>query len=103
MAKIRRTFYFNSETDADLLATMDSLPDGEKSKVVRQALRMLFSRGAYEPEPTLGTVLSSLAELREMVEALRRDGVSLSEPSGDDSAGDEIDSGTLNNLRNLGL
>jgi len=56
--KVRRTFVFHPKRDRDLLQALDDLPDGEKSHLVRSALRR------YLHEPSLADILAQLQRLQ---------------------------------------
>lgn len=103
--KVRRAFIFNQVQDAELLAALDSLPDGEKSQAVRQALRLFFGQ-QKEKSPVLGEViLTRLDEIQAAIEALRQDGVKVTDPDANHGHGDDDDiaPGIRNTLLNLGL
>ncbi len=69
MSKIRRTFVFHPVRDQDILAALDALADGKKSRVVRAALRCYFEQQANEP--TLTEIVARLKSLQETVERLQ--------------------------------
>jgi hypothetical protein len=60
--KVRRTFVFHPERDRDLLEALAALPDGEKSRLVRTALRRYLQ--ARAGEPTLTDILAQLQRLQ---------------------------------------
>ena len=98
MAGLKRTFVFDTETDADLLAALDNLGNGEKSGVVRDALRQYFRLQESQPaEPTMTEVIKRLDYLQGDMAWLRQHGVSLGEPKDDD------DPALTAALLNLGL
>lgn len=85
MASTRRTFVFDTETDADLLTALDKLRDGEKSEVVRAALRGYFHLA--HPQPTLTDILDRLDSLQDEIARLRQNGMAgpTDPPADDDS------------------
>lgn len=98
MATVRRTFAFDDARDADLLARLDALPDGERSGAVRAGLRLYFEQA--QSEPGLADVLAEVAAVRVAIDDLARRGVAV---AGDEPAVDDLDPDILNNLLNLGL
>ncbi len=81
MSKTTRTFSFDTETHKQLLRRLDNLPNGEKSKAVREGLRLFF--GGTKPEPSRTEIL---AAIREGFADLRRRGVAtemVEEPGGE--------------------
>jgi len=98
MAKTKRLFVFDRDEDADLLERMDSL-DGEKSAVVRAALRQYFQLLETRPaEPTIVDVVERLDRLQTDLAWLRQNGV----PVNADSPGDD-DPALTETLLQLGL
>ncbi|GAB4423975.1 MAG: hypothetical protein Kow0031_02730 [Anaerolineae bacterium] len=100
MATVKRLFVFDDEVDADLLAGLDQLTNGEKSGVVRAALREYFQLQNASPNPTLSDVIERLDILQDDVAWLRRNGV----PFAADAPGsaDDDDPALLAALLDLG-
>jgi hypothetical protein len=109
MGKTRRNFVFDDDRDADLLARLDALADGEKSAAVRAGLRLYFAQPRLEPELAdvlagLTDVRTELADVRAAVADLSRHGIAGHSPGeGNEPAGDDLDGELLDNLLNLGL
>ncbi|MCK6623538.1 MAG: hypothetical protein DPW09_26140 [Anaerolineae bacterium] len=82
---LKRLFNFDPLGDADILAALDEMPDGEKSRTVREALRQYL--GMVRAQPTLDDVMGLINELHSEVRLLRVQGVlkeNVREPLDDD-------------------
>lgn len=69
---LKRLFNFDPLGDADILAALDEMPDGEKSRTVREALRQYL--GMVRAQPTLEDVVELITELRSDVRRLKVQG-----------------------------
>jgi hypothetical protein len=104
MATVRRTFAFDDERDAGLLARLDALPDGKKSAAAREGLRLHFEQ--TQPEPGLAEVLAEIASARAEVLAVladlaRRGVVAMAGPEA--AAENDDDAALLDALLDLGV
>lgn len=104
--KTKRTFIFDTVRDRDLLAALDRLPAGEKSRAVRDALRRHFQSSL--PEPALADLLDRLDEIQTSLADLRRQDLATAGAGGarpaDDAGEDAGDDPVLTAaLRGLGL
>ncbi|MCQ3976909.1 MAG: hypothetical protein DPW09_26065 [Anaerolineae bacterium] len=82
---LKRLFNFDPLGDADILAALDEMPDGEKSRTVREALRQYL--GMVRAQPTLDDVMELINELHSEVRLLRVQGgvkENVGEPLDDD-------------------
>lgn len=82
---LKRLFNFDPLGDADILTALDEMPDGEKSRTVREALRQYL--GMVRAQPTLDDVMGLINELRFEVRRLKvQSGVeeNVGEPLDDD-------------------
>jgi len=95
MGKTTRTFSFDTEDHCHLLQRLDNLPNGEKSRAVREGLRLYF--GDTRPQPSR---IELLAAIREGFADLRRQGLTINQ--GEVEAGEE-DDGLKAALLSLGL
>lgn len=85
--KTRRTFVFDTAIDRDVLAALDRLPAGEKSGVVREALRRHFQTGL--PEPGLADLLDRLEQIQAALVDLRQRGLAAGPAGPGDEAGED--------------
>lgn len=69
---LKRLYNFDPLEDADILAALDEMPDGEKSRTVREALRQYL--GMVRAQPTLDDVMGLINELHSEVRLLRVQG-----------------------------
>lgn len=93
MSKTTRTFSFDTEDHRHLLQRLDRLPNGEKSRAVREGLRLYF--GDTRPEPSPAEIL---AVIREEFAALKRTGLALatSPPEMEEDPAGELKAALLN-------
>lgn len=96
--KTKRTFIFDTVRDQDVLAALDRLPAGEKSRAVREALRQHFRPGP--PAPGLTDLLDKLEQIQAALADLRQFG--LAAGAGSDNSNDD-DPALAAALRQLGL
>jgi len=101
---VRRNFVFDAERDRDLLDALDAMRGGEKSKAVRDGLRLHLQMPG-DIRAQLALLVSSVSHLHALVEELRaavdelKQGGLMTTIAGDDDSEDEF----TNALLNIGL
>jgi hypothetical protein len=103
MATVRRTFAFDDERDAGLLARLDALPDGEKSAAAREGLRLHFEQARSEPglAEVLAEIEATRAEILAALADWARRGVAVAGPEA--AAENDDDAALLDALLDLGV
>ncbi|KAA3660667.1 MAG: hypothetical protein DWQ04_18800 [Chloroflexi bacterium] len=86
------SFSLDTERDHDILQWLNSLPDGGRSKAIREALRA-----------NLGEQEVTLADVYQAIMDLKRGGLTVSGSSSVDQAVDDEPPDIAHNLDNLGL
>lgn len=91
MAKITISFSLDAERDKRLARWLNSLPRGERSKAIREALAAHLGQGGI-----------TIADVYEAIQELKRGGLTVAR-QGQEGAESDVPADVLRNLSKLGL